>query len=83
MDKSLNCFIDSLIEHKRLQFSVDQIHIAPDEFEKSVINKKEALKLYATDALGLSCVRYLAHSYFKNEILPEEWRALMKDQSMR
>lgn len=45
MDKSLNCFIDSLIEHKRLQFSVDQIHIAPDEFEKSVINKKEALKL--------------------------------------
>ncbi|WP_312824862.1 hypothetical protein [Epilithonimonas sp.] len=54
-----------------------------NEFKKSVIEKKEVSKSYDTDDLGLSCMRYLAHSYFKNEILPEEWRALMKDQSIR
>lgn len=48
-------------------------------FKKSVLEKKEIMNHYQTDVLGLSCVRYLAHSYFKNEILPEEWRALMKD----
>lgn len=36
------------------------------EFKKSVIEKKETPNSYKTDALGLSCVRYLAHSYFKN-----------------
>ncbi|KQK26106.1 hypothetical protein AR438_11030 [Chryseobacterium aquaticum] len=51
------------------------------KFKKSVLDKKEPLTLYETDALGLSCVRYLAHSYFKNEILPEEWRALIRDQA--
>jgi hypothetical protein len=48
-------------------------------FKKSVLEKKEIMNHYQTDVLGLSCIRYLAHSYFKNEILPEEWRALMKD----
>lgn len=48
-------------------------------FKKSVLEKKEIMNHYQTDALGLSCIRYLAHSYYKNEILPEEWRALMKD----
>ncbi len=49
-----------------------------DEFKKIVVDKKQALNLYKTDVLGLSCIRYLAHSYFKNEILPEEWRKLIK-----
>lgn len=48
-------------------------------FKKSVLEKNEIMNHYQTDALGLSCIRYLAHSYYKNEILPEEWRALMKD----
>ncbi len=48
------------------------------EFKKVVLEKKEQLKIYETDILGLSCIRYLAHSYFKNEILPEEWRVLIK-----
>jgi hypothetical protein len=50
------------------------------EFKKSVLEKKEKPIAYKTDALGLSCIRYLAHSYFKNEILPEEWRKLIKDK---
>lgn len=49
------------------------------EFKKSVLDKKEIPYQYKTDVLGLSCIRYLAHSYFKNEILPEEWRCLIKD----
>lgn len=51
------------------------------QFKKSVIDKKEVLRSYETDTFGLSCIRYLAHSYFKNEILPEEWRALIRDQA--
>lgn len=48
------------------------------KFKKSVIEKKETPNQYETDNLGLSCIRYLAHSYFKNEILPEEWRELIE-----
>ncbi len=50
------------------------------EFKKSVIERKESTKSYETDDLGFSCIRYLAHSYFKNEILPEEWRALINEK---
>lgn len=50
-----------------------------NEFKKSILEKKEAPNSYETDKLGLSCIRYLAHSYFKNEILPEEWRELIKE----
>jgi hypothetical protein len=32
-----------------------------NEFKKSVLEKKEPLKSYDTDILGLSCIRYLAH----------------------
>ncbi|WP_233899225.1 hypothetical protein [Tenacibaculum piscium] len=51
-----------------------------NEFKKSVIEKKETTNSYETDILGLSCIRYLAHSYFKNEILPEEWRDLISEK---
>lgn len=51
-----------------------------NEFKKSVIEKKEKTNSYETDILGLSCIRYLAHSYFKNEILPEEWRELISEK---
>lgn len=50
------------------------------EFKKSVLEKKELPNSYETDILGLSCIRYLAHSYFKNEILPEEWRDLIEEK---
>ena len=50
------------------------------EFKKSVLEKKETPYQYETDNLGLSCIRYLAHSYFKNEILPEEWRELIEEK---
>lgn len=49
-----------------------------NEFRKSVIDKIQEPISYETDLLGLSCIRYLAHSYFKNEILPEEWRQLIE-----
>ncbi|MEH7889524.1 hypothetical protein [Elizabethkingia meningoseptica] len=43
-------------------------------FKKSIIDKKTPIPKYRTDDAGLPFLRYLAHSYFKNEILPEEWR---------
>lgn len=48
-----------------------------NDFKKSVIAKKEPLIEFRTDKLGLSFIRYLAHSYYKNEILPNEWRELI------
>lgn len=50
------------------------------EFKKSIIEKRGSSKSYATDNLGFSCIRYLAHSYYKNEILPNEWRELINDK---
>jgi len=50
------------------------------EFKKSVIDKIEPKLSFETDKLGLSCIRYLAHSYFKNEILPEEWREIIEEK---
>ena len=51
-----------------------------EKFKESILRKKAAPQMYQTDALGLSCIRYLAHSYFKNEILPEEWRELISEK---
>lgn len=50
-----------------------------NDFKKSILEKKEPINLYKTDKLGLSCIRYLSHSYFKNEILPEEWREFIEE----
>ncbi len=48
-----------------------------EKFKQSVLEKREDSHSFETDTLGLSCIRYLAHSYYKNEILPEEWRTLI------
>jgi len=49
------------------------------EFRKSTLERKKEPHIFETDKLGFSCIRYLAHSYFKNEILPEEWRVLIEE----
>ncbi len=78
-------------KHLHQEYYVDCIDVVKDrlksikddadfnEFKKSILAKKEPPHEYETDKLGLSCIRYLAHSYFKNEILPEEWRAYIFD----
>ncbi|MCB2197645.1 MAG: hypothetical protein KQH79_17430 [Bacteroidetes bacterium] len=45
-----------------------------EEFKNLVKEKIEELPNFITDNIGLDSIRYLAHSYFKNEILPFEWR---------
>ncbi|OPB97922.1 hypothetical protein [Elizabethkingia occulta] len=47
-------------------------------FKKSIVGKKIPIPVYRTDSAGLPFLRYLAHSYFKNEILPEEWRIFIE-----
>ncbi|HEX5153630.1 MAG TPA: hypothetical protein VFW07_19410 [Parafilimonas sp.] len=49
-----------------------------EEFKNIVKEKIEEPPAFFTDSVGLSCIRYLAHSYYKNEILPYEWRQLIK-----
>ena len=49
-----------------------------DLFRKSVSEKVVPNPEYRTDKAGFSFLRYLAHSYFKNELLPVEWRRFVK-----
>lgn len=67
-----------------IEWAQDSLKLLKNEanfanFKKLVLEKKLPPNSYETDILGLSCIRYLAHSYFKNEILPEEWRELIED----
>jgi len=48
-----------------------------EDFKKTIAEKKDTVKEYRTDKVGLNFIRYLAHSFFKNEILPNEWRQFM------
>ena len=86
--------VEKLLFEKNLhnEYFVETIDRAEDEFKllkdqanlekfkESILRKKAAPQMYQTDTLGLSCIRYLAHSYFKNEILPEEWRELISEK---
>jgi len=49
-----------------------------DKFIQTVKEKKIRPYEFRTDKKGYNFIRYLAHSYFKNEILPNEWRKLIK-----
>lgn len=46
------------------------------EFKEWIINQQVQKIEFTTDKKGFSSLRYLAHSYFKNELLPFEWRSL-------
>lgn len=52
-----------------------------EDFKITISSKIEKPIIYECDLHGLSCIRYLAHSYYKNEILPEEWRKLVDDKN--
>lgn len=45
-----------------------------EEFSKICHGIEVITPKYRTDYVGVSFIRYLAHSYYKNELLPEEWR---------
>jgi len=49
-------------------------------FRQDIISKQKPIPEYRTDKSGFDFLRYLAHSYYKNEILPEEWRILVKSR---
>lgn len=75
--------VEQLLFEKNLhkEYYVDCMDELPKSFEefKSIVKSKVVpISTYRTDNAGLSFLRYLAHSYFKNEILPEEWRNMMK-----
>ncbi|MDV4068903.1 hypothetical protein CMT34_11940 [Elizabethkingia anophelis] len=71
--------VEQLLFEKNLheEYFVDSIHELTsdfEEFKKERYSKVLPMLEFRTDKVGLSCIRYLAHSYYKNEILPEEWR---------
>jgi hypothetical protein len=75
--------VEQLLFEKHLhnEYYVDCMDELPDNFEEfkiKVKSKKVLQHIYRTDNVGFSFLRYLAHSYFKNEILPDEWRNMIK-----
>ncbi|OPB84420.1 hypothetical protein [Elizabethkingia ursingii] len=71
--------VEQLLFEKNLheEYFVDSIQELTtdfEEFKKERYSKVLPMLEFRTDKVGLSCIRYLAHSYYKNEILPEEWR---------
>ena len=49
-----------------------------EAFRKAVAEKKLAPRQYKTDTAGFPFLRILAHAYYLNEWLPDEWRAYLK-----
>lgn len=74
---------ESLFEkHMDAEYYVETSFELPDDFEeykKTVKAKPFEIIDYKTDKLGFSFLRTLAHSYFKNEIFPNEWRKYFID----
>lgn len=80
--------VELLLFEKKLhqEYYVESIERKPDEttfwvndpdfqkFKEFTISKQDVIPRYRTDNQGMDFLRYLAHSYYKNEILPEEWR---------
>ncbi len=44
------------------------------DFMKFYQNIEVRKIVYRTDKAGYSFLRYLAHSYYRNELIPDEWR---------
>lgn len=68
-------------KHMNQEYYVECYDDLPDDFEdfkKTVKNKKHDTLSYITDALGFPFLRILAHTFFKNEIFPNEWRSLFE-----
>lgn len=75
--------VEQLLFEKHLhnEYYVDCMEKLPEDFEEFKARVKTKIlpnQEYRTDNAGFSFLRYLAHSYFKNEILPEEWRNMIK-----
>jgi hypothetical protein len=52
-----------------------------DDFKVALEAKNTEKRVYRTDDAGFPFLRHLAHIYYKNEFLPDEWRAFMKPLS--
>lgn len=70
--------VEQLLFEKNMhdEYYVECLEPLPEKFEDFIKLVKD-IKIdsleYRTDKVGFSYLRYLAHSYFKNELVPEEW----------
>lgn len=69
----LRIFEKSLHNEYYVETSIQLPH-EPGVFRESVVKKVTPLRSYRTDAAGFHFLRILAHTYFENEFLPDEWR---------
>jgi len=74
-----DCDVEQLLFEKGMHddYHVECIEPLPEKYEdfrKKVLDYKVDEIAYRTDIAGFSYLRYLAHSYFKNELVPDEWR---------
>lgn len=64
-------------KHMNEEYYIESHHSKIDDFDafkKSILEKEIIVREYRTDKAGFPFLRTLAHSYFKNEFFPEEWR---------
>jgi len=76
------CDVEQLLFEKNMhdEYYVECLEPLPEKFEDFVIQIKEKNSdrvEYRTDKTGFSYLRYLTHSYFKNELEPNEWRKFL------
>lgn len=63
--------------HMDEEYYIENYQTVPDDFgkfKKSVKNREYQEIEYRTDKAGFPFLRTLAHTYFKNEFFPVEWR---------
>jgi len=68
--------------HMDEEYYVESFSQLPESFEEfkiKVKSKEFTIHNYRTDKEGFSLLRTLAHSYYKNEIFPDEWRRIISE----
>ncbi len=75
----------SLFEkHMNAEYYIETNNSLPDSFEEykdKVKTRKYKEIKYRTDAAGFAFLRTLAHSYYKNELFPIEWRQFFSEEN--
>ena len=61
-------------------FVETNIHLPEDlqAFKNTILTKNAQTRSYKSDVAGSYFLRLLAHIYFENEFLPDEWRQFIK-----
>lgn len=86
LQAAMSALADEELEIALFEKNLNQVYYVetnidlPEDFKtfKAAINEKKLLRReYKTDAVGFPFLRILAHVYYQNEWLPDEWRTFL------